>query len=1038
MSGDLHFGPRLSPAEFATKWANSERNEKAAAQEHFIDLCRMLGVETPNEADPTGEWYAFEKGATKHGGGDGFADVWKRGHFAWEYKGKRKNLDDAYDQLLLYREALENPPCLVVSDLDRFEVHTNFTGTKTNVHAFALKDLISAPKEPLRVLNAVMRDPGRLRPSATREQVTEEAAAAFAELAKSIEARGHEPLKVAHFLNRLLFCLFAEDIGLLPRGVVTRLIETTRRNPKDFVAQLGDLFAKMAEKGGFFGSERIDWFNGGLFNDAEVIPLQVAEMGVLQTASKLDWSSVEPAILGTLFERGLDPDKRNQAGAHYTDRASILRVVEPVILAPLRRELEAMKTELLGALEAGDRKARVKAHGILRTFLQRLRSVRILDPACGSGNFLYVALQLVKDLEKDAIVWGAQAIGQTHEFPGVGPEIVHGIELNAYAAELARVTVWIGEIQWMISNGFGYRTEPILKKLDTIEQRDAILDMSDPEKPRLARWPAADFIVGNPPFLGGKRLREVLGNERVDALFVAWDGRVPREADLVAYWHEQARAQIAAKQARRAGLLATQSIRQGANREVLSRVKETGDIFLAWSDEPWVVDGADVRVSIVAQDDGSEEERMLDGKPVDVIYADLKGGAAGLADVTTAVPLRENASVIFMGTTKGGAFDVDEKTAAALLGAPRNVNGRPNSDVVKPWVNGKAVTARRPRKYIIDFGVDMSESEAAKYERPFEYVREKVRPERLQNNRAAYRAKWWIHVEPRPLLRAALGKLAAERFIVTPRVATHRLFVYVPAVTVPDSRLYAFARADDFFFGVLHSRVHEVWSLATSSRHGVGNDPTYNAATCFEAFPFPWPLSMHEAKMTTEQVYQRDTIAAAAKAIDESRARWLNPPELLKEEPALAPGLPARFAPKDAAAAAELKTRTLTDLYNARPGWIDIAHRKLDEAVLAAYGWPADISEPELLGRLLKLNRIRAAQAANERRQGSGPRSGALFKHMPVTLKPERGSAAAPVARRHPPALASAEKSTAHAARKPPKSAGGGGRKKRRAGTGRT
>jgi type II restriction/modification system DNA methylase subunit YeeA len=1032
MSGVLHFGARLSPAEFATKWASNQRNEKAAAQEHFIDVCRMVGVETPNEADPTGESYAFEKGATKHGGGDGFADVWKRGHFAWEYKGKRKNLADAYDQLLLYREALENPPCLVVCDLDRFEVHTNFTGTKTNVHAFALKDLLAAPKEPLRILNAVMGDPARLRPSATREQVTEEAAAAFAALAKSIEARGHEPLRVAHFLNRLLFCLFAEDIGLLPRGVVTRLIETTRRNPTDFGAQLGDLFGKMAEKGGFFGSERIDWFNGGLFDSAEVIPLQVAEMAVLHSASQLDWSSVEPAILGTLFERGLDPAKRSQLGAVYTDRRSILRVVEPVVLAPLRREFDAMKTALLRTLKSGDRKARVKAHGILRSFLERLRSVRILDPACGSGNFLYVALQLVKDLEKDAIVWGAQALGQTHEFPGVGPEIVHGIETNAYAAELARVTVWIGEIQWMISNGFGYRTEPILKKLDTIEQRDAIVDIADPEKPRPARWPDAEFIVGNPPFLGGKRLREVLGNERVDALFKAWDGRVPREADLVAYWHEQARAQIESKGARRAGLLATQSIRQGANREVLARVKETGDIFLAWSDEPWVIEGnADVRVSIVGQDDGSEQERMLDGKRVDVIYADLKGGAAGLADITTARFLRENAGIIFMGTTKGGAFDVDENTAAALLAAPTNVNGRPNSDVVKPWVNGKAITARRPPKYIIDFGADMSEREAAKYEAPFEYVRANVRPERLQNNRAAYREKWWIHVEPRPLMRAALRKLSADRLIVTPRVATHRLFVYVPTSTIPDSRLYAFARADDFFFGVLHSRAHEAWSLATSSRHGVGNDPTYNAATCFAPFPFPWPLNMPEAELTKDEIRQRDAIATAAKALDAARARWLSPPELLKEQPPLAPGLSKRFAPKDAGAAAELKKRSLTDLYNTRPAWLDNAHRKLDEAVLAAYGWPADVSEPDLLARLLKLNRLRAAQSANERLLGSGPRSGALFKHLPLTLKPERGAAAAPPARRSSPALAAGEKSAAASGpRKPPKSAAPGGPKK--------
>ncbi len=985
----------MTASEFAEKWSDNQQKESAAAQEHFIDVCRMVGVETPNEADPNGEWYAFEKGAAKQGGGEGFADVWRRGYFAWEYKGKRKNLAAAYDQLLKYREALENPPCLVVCDLERFEVHTNFTGTKATVHAFDLKDLLADPKEPLRVLNALMRDPTRLRPTVTRAQVTREAAAAFAELARSIQTRGHEPLRVAHFLNRLLFCLFAEDIGLLPRGVVTHLVQTTRRNPRDFATQLGDLFGKMAEKGGYFGSERIEWFNGGLFDNADVIPLQAAEMDVLQSASKLDWSSVEPAILGTLFERGLDPDKRSQLGAHYTDKPSILRVVEPVVIAPLRREFEAMKLELIAALDNGDRKARLNAHRILHRFLYRLRSVRILDPACGSGNFLYVALQLVKDLEKEAIVWGARAIGQTHDFPGVGPEIVHGIEVNAYAAELARVTVWIGEIQWMISNGFGYRSDPILRKLETIEQRDAILDQTIQKKPQPAPWPEADFIIGNPPFLGGKRLRDVLGDEYVERLFHAWQGVVPREADLVCYWHEKAREQIEGRNSKRAGLLATQSIRQGANREVLARVKDSGDIFLAWSDEPWVVEGADVRVSIVGQDDGAEKERMLDGKPVEVIYADLKGGAAGAVDVTTARVLAENARIIFMGTTKGGAFDIDENMATALLAAKGNVNGRPNSDVVKPWANGKAITARRPRKYIIDFGVDTTEEEAAKYEKPFEYVRQKVRPERMKNNRAAYRDKWWIHVEPRRLLRAALGKLAADRFIVTPRVATHRLFVFVPTHTIPDSRLYAFARADNFFFGVLHSRIHEAWSLATSSRHGVGNDPTYNAATCFEAFPFPWPLNTSEAELTKDQVEKCNAVAQAAKALDEARSRWLNPPELLREEPALAPMFPKRFAPKDATAAEELKTRTLTDLYNTRPMWLKNLQRALDEAVLAAYGWPVNITAPELLDRLLKLNRIRAAQAANARR-GDDTRSDTLFKHMIVSPKPERGGGRRP------------------------------------------
>jgi len=300
----------LSPAEFATKWAGSMQTERAAAQEHFIDLCRMLGVPTPNEADPAGEMYAFEKGAEKTGGGDGFADVWKRGHFAWEYKGKRKNLDAAYSQLLQYREALDNPPLLAVCDLDRFEVHTNFTNTPVVVYRFTLADLLAEPKEPLRILRALMENPEELRPGKTRDDITAEAARQFASLAERLRERGYEPHDVAHFLNKLLFCMFAEDAGLLPEGLLRRLTTAAQADSRVFTDGLAELFAKMSDKGGLFGAERIQWFDGGLFDGSRVLPLTTEEIRTVEQVSRLDWSQVEPAIFGTLFERGLDPSKR--------------------------------------------------------------------------------------------------------------------------------------------------------------------------------------------------------------------------------------------------------------------------------------------------------------------------------------------------------------------------------------------------------------------------------------------------------------------------------------------------------------------------------------------------------------------------------------------------------------------------------------------------------------------------------------------------------------------------------------------------------
>ncbi len=960
----------LSPSQFAKRWKGNTRTERAAAQEHFLNLCQMLGEPGPNEADPTGESYAFEKGAEKAAGGDGFADVWKRAHFAWEYKGKKKNLAAAYQQLLQYREALENPPCLVVCDLDRFEVRTNFTGTKTATYSFDLDELLTMPEEPLRILRAVMDQPDALRPRQTRAQVTEDIATQFASLAEKLRRQGHGAQEVAHFLNRLLFCFFAEDIGVLPRGLFTRLFEKVKA-PDKVYGQLRQLFAMMSKGGGFFGSDEVAWVNGGLFENADAVLLDEDELATLIDAAKMDWSQVEPAILGTLFERGLDPSKRTQLGAHYTDRESILRVVEPVVMVPLRREFDVMKTRVEKLVKAGKKptrsaKAKDDPNRVFRDFLDRLRGVRVLDPACGSGNFLYVTLQLLKGLEKEAIIWGAEAMQLTQELPRVGPEVVRGIELNSFAAELARVTVWIGEIQWMVNNGFNYRTNPVLGQLDSIENRDAILDLSSPDDPGRARWPDAEFVVGNPPFLGGKQMRDGLGDDYVNALFKAWDGQVPREADLVCYWHEMAREMIERKKTARAGLLATQGIRTGANQKVLKRIKETGDIFLAWSDEPWVVDGADVRISIVGQDDGAEKERQLDGKPVAVIHPNLSGGSATSADVTEAQPLPENRGIAFMGDTKGGAFDVEPAVAAELLRAGPNVNGRPNSDVVVPWMNAADMTRRGRGYYIVDFGVNVTAKEASQYEAPFALVDRLVRETRQKNKRAAYAERWWLHVEPRPALRALLAGL--DRFIITPRTSKFRLFTWARRPTLPDCQLITIARAGDYDFGVLHSRAHEVWSLATIRRQGVGNDPVYAPSFAFETFPFPWPLNTPDAKLTSKQAAARDAVAAAAKELDEVRSRWLNPPELLKTAPPLAPGQPDQRVAKDEASAKELKKRTLTGLYNARPTWLDLLHRKLDAAVLAAYGWSR--------GRLRRGDSGQAAGAEpREKHRRAGPRA---------------------------------------------------------------
>ena len=942
----------MTPLEFIVKWQASELNERSAAQEHFIDLCRLLGEPTPAEDDPSGQRYCFERGARKDTGGRGWADVWKRHCFAWEYKGKHKDLDAAFNQLRQYALALENPPLLIVSDMARFRIHTNWTNSVSVVHEFALEDLADATVRDK--LKWAMSDPERLRPGESRQTLTERAATAFAALAQALRARGHDPQAVAHFVNRLVFCMFAEDVGLLPNDMFTRMLEHARRRPEDFAAMARELFGAMAA-GGRVGFETVAWFNGGLFDSDDALALTRGEIETTLQAAALDWSEIDPSILGTLFERGLDPAKRSQLGAHYTDRDKIMQIIEPVVTRPWLKQWEIARAEISLRLERADvastsaarTRQRGQAERTLRDFLERLRAFTVLDPACGSGNFLYLALHALKDLEH-RVQLEAESMGLQRAFPAVGPANVKGIEINPYAAELARVSVWIGEIQWMRRNGFSGARDPILDPLDTIECRDAILnpDGAEPD------WPAADVVVGNPPFLGGKLLRSTLGGGYVESLQRLYGARIHGEADLVCHWFDKAHRLVADGSIARAGLVATNSIRGGRNRAVLDRIVEHGTIYDAWSDEPWVVDGAAVRVSLVCFD-GNDNGlgSILDGKTVSSINADL---TAGTADLTKAVQLPQNKKVAFMGDTKNGPFDIPGDLARFWLCLPANPNGRSNAEVLKPWRNGRDLTRRPEGKWIIDFGPSMEYTEAALYEAPFEYVNERVRPAREKNRNRKVREYWWRHEAPRPVMWKALEGLT--RYIATPTVAKHRLFVWLDVRVCPDHQLIAIARDDDTTFGILHSRFHESWSLRLCTWLGKGNDPRYTPTTTFQPFPFPEGLSPDIPSIHYASDSRAVAIAAAACQLVQLRDRWLNPPEWVEWVDEPVPGYPQRPVPRNDAAAKELKKRTLTNLYNARPQWLADAHASLDAAVAAAYGWAPDISEEDALAALLALN----------------------------------------------------------------------------------
>jgi type II restriction/modification system DNA methylase subunit YeeA len=927
----------LTPHEFVARWQHSTLKEQAAAQSHFNDICALIGHPTPAEDDPSGERFTFEAGASKASGGQGRADVWKKGCFAWEYKGRHANLDKAYQQLLQYREALQNPPLLIVSDTDRIVIHTNFTNTVKRVYTLALNDLLQP--DSLALLRAAFTNPESLRAPKTTEQVTQDAAMQFARIADNLRQYGADPHPTAHFLIRLLFCLVAEDIGILPNKLFSRLVKKSHKNVQTFSDQLRQLFAAMGT-GGEFALEDIPHVNGGLFDDAVVIELDSDSVRILAQVSDLDWSSIEPSIFGTLFERSLDPSKRSQLGAHYTSRDDILLIVEPVLMAPLRRrwaEVQAQARALAAQRDAAatttkrDRDRRAALHRQLQElligFAGDIAQTRVLDPACGSGNFLYVALRLLLDLEKEVITLASE-LGVGSFMPAVSPAQLYGIEVNPYAHELAQATIWIGYIQWMRENGFGF-SEPILKPLQNIARMDAILAYDEEGKPFEPPWPPAEVIVGNPPFLGGKRLRSELGDQYVDALFTLYDGRVPREADLVCYWFEKTRAQIAEDRARRVGLLATQGIRGGANRTVLERIKQSGDIFWAQSDRNWILDGATVHVSMIGFDDGSAADRILDGQIVQRINPNLTAAT----DLTQARQLSENAGLSFIGPSPKAPFDIDLALAQEMLSAPPNPNHRFNSDVVRPVVSGIDIVQGSRQKWTIDFGL-MALEEAALYEMPFEYVKEHVYPIRSNNRRAAYAQKWWQYAEARPGMRAALK--GRSRFIATARVAKHRVFTWLRPAVLPNDQTVVFARDDDYFFGVLHSKVHELWARATGTQlREAESGFRYTTTTTFETFPFPWPPGQEPPDDPRVAA-----IAQAARELVEKRDAWLNPV---------------------GAAADDLKKRTLTNLYNQRPTWLALAHRQLDEAVLAAYGWPVTASDEEILEWLLALNGERAA-----------------------------------------------------------------------------
>jgi hypothetical protein len=1031
------------------RWHGSGAAERANYQLFLTDLCDVLGLPHPEPAtdDPEQDKYRFEHPVQFHDAdgstSTGFIDLYRRDCFVLETKqgceqkqqttlleeaglrasrrrrGHGVRGTEGWDAAMLrargqaerYAKALpEWPPFLVVVDVGHsIETWADFTGTGKHYAQFPdrngfrifLPDL--ARPEIRERLRVIWLDPRSLDPQAHAARVTREIAARLALLGRSLEKDGHSAERVALFLMRALFTMFADNVGLLRKDSFRDLLRGLRGRPQSFAPMMHGLWANM-DKGGFSPElgEDVLRFNGGLFENTEAIPLDADQLEILIDAAERDWSAVEPAIFGTLLERALDERERERLGTHFTPRAYVERLVLPTIIEPLRGDWEAVKAAAVELADAGTKAGAVTE---LRRFHEGLCRVTILDPACGTGNFLYVALEHLKRLEGEVLDLLA-GLGELPTFETlaghtVDPHQLLGIEANPRAVAIAELVLWIGYLQWHFRiRGNAMPAEPVLHNFRNIEHRDALLawrteelvrgpdrrpltrwdgrtkkphpatgEMVPDENARVEvvrligayppRWPRADFIIGNPPFIGAKYLRAVQGNGYAEALRDVYR-QVPQSADYVMYWWHRAAQQVAAGNTRRFGLITTNSLPQAFNRRVVRAHLEAADgisLALAVPDHPWVdaSDSAAVRISMTVAvrgrdrpgrllevtsekplPDGNGEADVEFSERVGVIHADLRIGA----DLTRAKPLRANEGLCSPGVKlHGSGFIVTPEQAKALgLGRVPGLDRH-----IRPYLNGRDLTGHSRNVMVIDL-LGLTEGEVRqRFPEVYQWVFERVKPQREENNRETYRDTWWIFGEPRIEIRPALRGL--KRFCATIVTAKHRIFLFLNGNILPDDALIAIALPDSYHLGVLSSRAHTVWARRAGGT--LEDRERYNKSLCFDPFPFP-DCSEHE----------RATVAAIAEELDALRK------ERLRLHPDLTlTALYNVLAKLRSGAALTEAERGIHDC--GLVGVIRRLHDDLDQAVFAAYGWPAGISDEGILARLVALNRDRAEEEFN-------------------------------------------------------------------------
>jgi hypothetical protein len=1044
-----------TPADtFIERWSRAEASERANAQLFLSELCDLLEVPRPSNTHSDGYTFEFPVKIPLRDGslGDGRIDLYRRDAFVLEAKqyadaqNKEGTKSDsarimeqagvylpakksgpksgpirgsgAWDDAMMkargqaerYARSLPNghatPPFLLVADIGHtLELYADFTQAGKaylpypDPRTFRIR-LADLAEESVRDrLRQVWLDPLSLDPSKISAAVTREIADLLATLAASLERSGHPPKLVGEFLTRCLFCMFAEDVGLLPKDGFRGLLESLRTQPEGFVPKLRQLFSEM-QTGTEYSvilNQKLLRFNGGLFEEASVLPLDSAQITILIQAAAAQWKNVEPAIFGTLLERALDPEERHALGAHYTPRAYVERLILPTIVEPLRSTWESVRTAAVVHAQAGRME---EARKEIRTFHGQLCKTTILDPACGSGNFLYVALEHLKRLEGE-VLDASVDLGEnllldlsTHS---VDPHQFLGLELNPRAASIAEMVLWIGYLQWHFrTRGQTLPEEPVLRRFHNIECRDALLAWDGEPQPvldesgqpvtvwdrkskktdpvtgrevpdetkrttlliypnaRQAEWPKADYIVGNPPFLGPARMREDLGDGYTETLRKAYP-EVPESADFVMYWWEKAALAVEADTAKRFGFITTNSLRQTFNRRVLERHLGEFSLRFAIPDHPWVdtQEGAAVRIAmtVAAKSDlpgqlltVTEEEPQADGS-AKVTFTESKGEiAADLtigAKVSETQPLRANDGLTYRGMCLfGDGFIIAADTANQL--GHGTIQGLEKH--IRSYRNGRDLTDKPRGVYVIDlYGLSVDEARQ-QFPSLYQHLLTNLKPERDANRDKSIRENWWIFGRPRPELRPALQGLS--RYIASVETSKHRHFQFLDASVLPDNKLIVITLDDAYHLGVLSSRIHVLYSLAAGSWLGVGNDPVYAKSRCFDPFPFPDCDDSLKAR-----------IRSLAEELDAHRKR------VQAEHPALT--LTGIYNVLEALR--EERTLTAKEKAIHDQGLVSVLrqlHDDLDTAVAEAYGWPADLSDEEILTRLVALNAERAAEEA--------------------------------------------------------------------------